>query len=271
MPIEYVHGYHPDEQDRLLKQARFLAPWIHANLLLPRKPFHGLEIGCGVGAQTPLLAKSFPRSKWTCVDHSPEQVAVAERRLKKLGARAQVLAADARNLPFARHSFDAAYCCWVLEHVPDPIAVLKEARRVLRPKAPFVSIEVFERSFWFDRPAPETRKAWAAFQEAQTRLGGDPNIGVRVPGLLAAAGFKNLRTEALVIQSPRNAQKRIAFFDYWKNLILSALPQAIQMKLVTPEDAEKMKNELDAMARAAPGSMTENHLTYVAMRTTAHA
>lgn len=43
-------------------------------------------------------------------------------------------AANALNLPFADNTFDKVICSEVLEHIPDYVAVLREIRRVLKPK-----------------------------------------------------------------------------------------------------------------------------------------
>lgn len=40
---------------------------------------------------------------------------------------------DARAIPVPDHSFDAVLCTEVLEHVPDPVAVVRELGRVLKP------------------------------------------------------------------------------------------------------------------------------------------
>jgi ubiquinone/menaquinone biosynthesis C-methylase UbiE len=59
------------------------------------------------------------------------------------------IVSDITNIPVADGAFDAVMCTEVLEHVPDPVAALKELNRVLRPgghlliTAPFVSLTHF--------------------------------------------------------------------------------------------------------------------------------
>lgn len=50
-----------------------------------------------------------------------------------------VVLADAERLPFADESFDAVAALWMLYHVADPVLVLREAARVLRPWGSFVA------------------------------------------------------------------------------------------------------------------------------------
>lgn len=47
--------------------------------------------------------------------------------------------ADAESLPFKDRSFDAVAALWMLYHVSDPVQVLKEAARVLKPGGSFVA------------------------------------------------------------------------------------------------------------------------------------
>jgi SAM-dependent methyltransferase len=77
-----------------------------------------LEIGCGRGAFQDLVPD------YTGVDLSP----TAGGHLRK-----PFVCSDATRLPFADHTFDAAWSITVLEHVPDPQAALEEMRRVLKP------------------------------------------------------------------------------------------------------------------------------------------
>jgi SAM-dependent methyltransferase len=81
-----------------------------------------LDIGCGTG----WLAAHF--SDYTGVDGSADAVRIAA----ELGRN--VIEADVDEpLPFSDESFDAVVMKDLLEHVASPVALVREARRVLRP------------------------------------------------------------------------------------------------------------------------------------------
>jgi SAM-dependent methyltransferase len=91
-----------------------------------------LEIGCGTGAVTRVLARWPGVGEVTGVDPSPIFLA----RARELAAGLDNVAyheADGRALPFERDSFDAVVIHTVLSHVPGPERVLAEAARVLCP------------------------------------------------------------------------------------------------------------------------------------------
>jgi ubiquinone/menaquinone biosynthesis C-methylase UbiE len=54
-------------------------------------------------------------------------------RQKSSAARAGVILADARSLPFADASADAIFAAGLVNHLPDPVAGLRELGRVTRP------------------------------------------------------------------------------------------------------------------------------------------
>jgi SAM-dependent methyltransferase len=88
---------------------------------------HGviLDLGCGVKPYESLLAR--PGDRWVGVDNPPTMQG-------SYGHLTQAdMFADCHQLPFADGYFDSVICTQVLEHVPDPERVLREAARVLRP------------------------------------------------------------------------------------------------------------------------------------------
>jgi 2-polyprenyl-6-hydroxyphenyl methylase / 3-demethylubiquinone-9 3-methyltransferase len=94
-----------------------------------------LDIGCGGG----LLAEEFARlgCEVTGVDPSEESLTAARRHATSQGLTIQYHCAAGEALPFADASFDAAYCCDVLEHVADLSRVIAETVRVLRPRGTY--------------------------------------------------------------------------------------------------------------------------------------
>jgi SAM-dependent methyltransferase len=111
-----------------------------------------LDVGCGTG----WLARHF--ADYTGVDGSPDAVSAAT------GHGRDVRLADVDDaLPFPDASFDGVVLKDLLEHVADPVAVVGEARRVLRPGGRvFASSPDAQRWVWDDytHRRPFTRKAF---------------------------------------------------------------------------------------------------------------
>ena len=66
---EYVHGYSEREALRLSEKAETLENLLHHDTTYPPGA-KVLEAGCGIGAQTVILAKNNPEAKITSVDIS---------------------------------------------------------------------------------------------------------------------------------------------------------------------------------------------------------
>jgi ubiquinone/menaquinone biosynthesis C-methylase UbiE len=85
-----------------------------------------LELGCGGGL---LLRDALATgANATGLDHSEEMVELARARVRG----AEVVLAEAESLPFAKDAFSAVAMSVVLLFLDDPLAVLRECRRVLR-------------------------------------------------------------------------------------------------------------------------------------------
>jgi SAM-dependent methyltransferase len=102
--------------------------------LIPLEELRGknvLEIGCGTGVHTKLLAQS--GAQVAAVDLTPTAVELTMRRLELAGLSADVREADAESLPFADTSFDFVWSWGVIHHSSDTNRVIAEIARVLRP------------------------------------------------------------------------------------------------------------------------------------------
>ncbi len=99
--------------------------------LSPGKGLDWIDIGCGNGAFTELIAERAAPASILGVDPSPEQLKFARERHRAGVARFET--GDARALPAADKSMDAAVMALVLFFVPEPEKGLSEMVRVTKP------------------------------------------------------------------------------------------------------------------------------------------
>jgi SAM-dependent methyltransferase len=247
----YLHGFTHEEQDRLYHQARFLEHRVHEGLPF-RRSRRMLEIGCGVGAQTDILLRRFPDLHITGVDASGTNLERASKHLHGLPwakRRWELHVGDALKLGFDADSFDAAFLCWILEHVSDPTSVLSEARRVLRPGSPIVVTEVLNATFFLEPYSPHTLDYWKAFNEHQIALGGDPFVGAKLGNLLQTVGFRDIVCDVRPIHlDNRTPGERAEFLQYWTDLLLSGATGLQKAGKVKPATVRGMQTELQIVA-----------------------
>ncbi len=246
----YIHGFSSDEQSRLMRQARMFETKLFSRIDYSETS-RLLEVGCGVGAQTEILLRRFPHLHVTGVDRSAAQLAAAERNLATTAwcsARYTLQLANATDLPFAERSFDGAYLCWVLEHMPSPARVLTEVRRVLSPGSVIYVTEVLNSSFFLDPYSPNLLRYWMAFNDHQYDSGGDPFIGAKLGNLLLAGGYRDVQTEVKSFHlDNRQPGKRKQMIEFWEELLLSAADQLTDTGKVDVATVEGMRQELQAV------------------------
>ena len=188
----YIHGTTPDEQQRLAALNRLTnAPFLDfLQLDDPRLGGNArvLEIGSGLGILAGEASQRLHDGLVVGIEYSADQLRAASRDRAGLA----FVQGDAHRLPLADDSFDIVYCRYLLEHVRDPLAVLKEARRVLKPGGHFFTQENDILLTAFEPDCPRFMEVWKSFVELQRRLGGDARIGRRLFGLLQSAGFNEI-------------------------------------------------------------------------------
>lgn len=245
----YLHGFSIEEQERLVRQAEFLEQSVYRNVFIPSGASL-LEVGCGVGAQTEILLRRFPKIRISAVDLSEEQIEAARERLGPLiqSGRVEFHSTDARKLPFAAGSFDAAFLCWFLEHVSEPVPILREVRRMLKPGGSVFLNEVLNATFFVHPYSPHTLRYWFEFNDQQWNLGGDPFVGAKLGNHLLQAGFGEIETIPVVHHyDSRTSQERARFIEEWIRLLLSGAPSLLQAGKTDLETVEGMKRELEKL------------------------
>jgi len=248
----YLHGFSSEEQDRLRRQARFGEHTIYQDVNFSRVK-NLIEIGCGVGAQSEILLRRFPNLNLTGIDLNEKQLKSAKDHLKTLSFadnRYNIQNMNAESLDFDSNSFDGAFLCWILEHVPQPENVLAEARRVLSPGSTIVITEVLNSSFFLDPYSPNVWKYWMAFNDYQLDNTGDPFIGAKLGNLLLAGGFKDIKTSVKNwYLDNRQPDERKETIEFWTDLLMSAKDQLVNDNVISKELADDAHAELKKVAR----------------------
>ncbi|MBD9367218.1 class I SAM-dependent methyltransferase [Xanthomonas sp. XNM01] len=243
----YLHGFSDVEQHRLVRQARLLETTLFGDI-----DYSGarrlLEVGSGVGAQTEILLRRFPELHVTGVDLSPAQLDTARSNLERTPwcrDRYTLHQADAADLPFEPRQFDAAFLCWVLEHVPSPARVLNEVRRVLAPGSPVYITEVMNASFLLHPYSPNVWRYWMAFNDFQHDHGGDPFVGAKLGNLLLAGGFRDVATSIKTLHlDNREPARRKTMIAFWEDLLLSAADQLLAAGAVDADTVAGVRAEM---------------------------
>lgn len=199
MNTAYVHGYDDAEAERLQDQAATLAQLLHAGTAYPAG-HTVLEAGCGVGAQTVTLARRSPQALVTALDISPASLAQARAAVRAAGAgNVRFLLADVFRLPFAPHTFDHVFVCFLLEHLPRPLPALQALKRVLKPGGSITVIEGDHGSTYFHPDSAAARHAVQCLVELQARAGGNALIGRTLFPLLNEAGFADVHVSPRMV------------------------------------------------------------------------
>lgn len=143
-----------------------------------------LDVGCGPGTITADLAATVAPGAVTAA----ELTETAARGL----ANVTVAVTDVHALGFADDCFDVVHAHQVLQHVADPVAALREMRRVCRPGGLVAARDSDYAGFaWF--PAlPELSEWLALYRRVAQAAGGQPDAGRRLLSWAQAAGFVDL-------------------------------------------------------------------------------
>lgn len=97
-----------------------------------------LEVGIGTGANLPFYPQNV---SLTGIDFSPGMLRFARKKAEMLNISLALLEMDAQNMDFPDDTFDFVVTSCVYCSVPDPVAGLKEMRRVVKPDGKVLMLE----------------------------------------------------------------------------------------------------------------------------------
>jgi ubiquinone/menaquinone biosynthesis C-methylase UbiE len=211
-----------------------------------------LEVGCGTGAVTRVLAEMRGVSEVVGVDPSPIFVEKA-RELGKEHPQLSFRTGDGHALPFADASFDFVVFHTTLCHVPDPEKALHEARRVLRAGG-WLAV--------FDGDYATTTVAIDSFDPLQRAVDAmvanflhDPWLVRRLRPIVRSMGFAVTSVRSHGYTQTTDPQYMLTIIDRGADVLAGA-------GSIGADEAEALKGE--ARRRAKAGTFF-GHISYISL------
>jgi ubiquinone/menaquinone biosynthesis C-methylase UbiE len=152
-----------------------------------------LEVATGSGEMFRRLVRANASGMTVGLDLSPNMAARTQRtaRRKFPHARTHCQAVDARHMPFRNESFDAIFCCYLLEllSADDIVCTLGEFRRILRDRGHLTMVLIGQNTALFNAVYKVLGKVAPAFWGRQVER--------RVPELIEDVRFEILHDQVV--------------------------------------------------------------------------
>jgi SAM-dependent methyltransferase len=199
MSSTYIHGTSEEEQRRLSLMNDVLLNRESLAEMRLRGDERILDFGSGLGQFTRAMARSVPHGHVVGIERDPVQLETAKRLAAADGEEALVewRQDDVLDLKSATAkewgSFDVAHTRFLLEHLPDPLRVVRSMVDAVRPAGRIVLADDDHGAMrLWPEPAGFT-DLWTAYIRSYDRIGNDPYAGRRLVQLLHEAGAAPVR------------------------------------------------------------------------------
>jgi SAM-dependent methyltransferase len=229
----YLHGTSPDEQARLSKLNELINGRSLAEMSL-RPGDRVLDVGSGLGQLTRAMARQVGSGNVIGIERSAEQLHEAQRFANEAGEAGLVefRLGDATDLPLRSDewgTFDVAHARFVVEHVRDPLAVVRQMVRAVRPGGRIILEDDGHDTLRIWPDSPGLVRLWQNYIRTYDRVGNDPYVGHRLVALLHEAGAVPARNTWLFFGAcsgqrdllPAMVENLIKIIEGVRDLILS--------------------------------------------------
>lgn len=253
---KYTHGHH----ESVLKSHTWRTIANSADYLSPhlRQDQSLLDIGCGPGTITVEFADRLAPGRVVGLDASAEVIARASAEFAR--PNLEFVVGDAYALPFEDATFDIVHAHQTLQHVADPVAVLREMRRVAKPGGLVAARDVdYAGTFWY--PQLPGLDAWLRLYELVHRSnGGEPDAGRRLKAWAREAGFDEVTTTASIWNFSDEVDRQW-WGSMWEARVLQSAfaGDAVGKALATTDDLELISRAWREWADSPDGWLAMPH------------
>ncbi|MEM9835440.1 MAG: methyltransferase domain-containing protein [Bacteroidota bacterium] len=238
---KYIHGYSDREAQRLQDQASTVAEMLHYDSRWEAGATI-LEVGCGVGAQTEIIATANPDAHFFSIDIAEKSLALAQDRINQLGlTNVTFRQLDIFDLVgYRKEKFDHVFVCFVLEHLAEPQKVLRLLRSVVKETGTITVIEGDHGSTFFHPAHPAASRVVDAQVRLQARKGGNALIGRELYSLLAQTSWRdiNVSPRQIYVDDARPTRKAGFILNTFTAMIEGMANEIVAANLLRYEEVE---------------------------------
>jgi ubiquinone/menaquinone biosynthesis C-methylase UbiE len=194
----YIHGSAPAEQRRLSRLNDLLNEASLRELGL-RGGEVILDVGSGIAQFTRAMARAAgPSGRVIGIERDGAQLEEARRQAAAAGEMnlVELRLGDALDLPLRAEewgTFDLVHARFLLEHVSEPLAVVRAMVRAVRPGGRIVLADDDHDILRLWPEPPGLMSLWQAYIRSYDRHGNDPYVGRRLVTILHEAGAVRMR------------------------------------------------------------------------------
>ncbi|MEW5848627.1 MAG: methyltransferase domain-containing protein [Myxococcota bacterium] len=185
-----------------------------------------LELGCGPNLATGMLAELAPQARIITLDYDQRSLASGGPRRVSVGSRVVPVCGDVTQLPLTPACADFAYMRFLLQHVKDPRAALRQAMSVVGEHGVVCALDGDFGVLTVHPELPAVAHAVALDLLTHSARGGDRRIGRKLVDHFHAAGLVDIQARTVMATSAELGRER--FRTLFLDPLLAASPAELQ-------------------------------------------